>query len=552
MSESVIPSPRPTPRFYKETQVFSTKKLRPSGTPRDHIPPRPPVKSCPPLSRLFPHRNVISYHAQPVSFRHSESSLLSPKYNENSNDLYFEQMFDHTIPIGFGSFGEVFKCRSKEDGKFYAIKKSREPFRGQCDRKRKMEEVAKHEELLPHPNCIRFFRAWEERGFLYIQTELCQMSVSEFCNRNQHLAESLIWNYLVDLLMALKHLHDHNLVHMDIKPDNAFISFDGICKLGDFGLVIDLTKKRDVTDAIEGDPKYLAPELLEGQFGKHADIFSLGMFILELLTDLELPRGGEGWHLLRSGNMPDNFFKDRSSDIMNVIKQMLDPDYKSRPTVDQILALPCVREVMKKRLKSFMVSGGVKKISKALRSSPTAVSTPVFSRKSQAKAEDVDTFAEEDEHMEIPGAHSNTSSDLLDSSDEFVMPSNPPPRRAFTTPAIRRRPATSSFSCSPIKRLLFQDDNLSSTPSSVANQSSDGIDPDGQGSSPTSTRSWSSFRTARASSATPSSKDSERPGTPPTGRPLTNMDCDDRDEPRVGVEPKNLLGMFEAASDEEL
>lgn len=31
---------------------------------------------------------------------------------------------------------------------------------------------------------------------------------------------------------------------MDIKPENAFISFDGICKLGDFGLVIDLTKVR--------------------------------------------------------------------------------------------------------------------------------------------------------------------------------------------------------------------------------------------------------------------------------------------------------------------
>lgn len=44
------------------------------------------------------------------------------------------------------------------------------------------------------------------------------------------------------LFQALKHLHDHNLVHMDIKPDNIFISFDDICKLGDFGLVLDLTK----------------------------------------------------------------------------------------------------------------------------------------------------------------------------------------------------------------------------------------------------------------------------------------------------------------------
>ena len=42
--------------------------------------------------------------------------------------------------------------------------------------------------------------------------------------------------------MALQHLHDHDLVHMDIKPENIFIGMDGICKLGDFGLMIDLAK----------------------------------------------------------------------------------------------------------------------------------------------------------------------------------------------------------------------------------------------------------------------------------------------------------------------
>ena len=37
-------------------------------------------------------------------------------------------------------------------------------------------------------------------------------------------------------------MHDHDLIHMDIKPENIFIGMDGICKLGDFGLVIDLGK----------------------------------------------------------------------------------------------------------------------------------------------------------------------------------------------------------------------------------------------------------------------------------------------------------------------
>ena len=41
-------------------------------------------------------------------------------------------------------------------------------------RKRKLEEVSKHETLPVHPNCVRFYKAWEEKQHLYIQTELCE------------------------------------------------------------------------------------------------------------------------------------------------------------------------------------------------------------------------------------------------------------------------------------------------------------------------------------------------------------------------------------------
>ena len=68
------------------------------------------------------------------------------------------------------------------------------------------------------------------------------MSLSKYAETHHDIPETTIWQFFVDLLLAVKHLHDHNSLHMDIKPENIFISQDFICKLGDFGLVYDLTK----------------------------------------------------------------------------------------------------------------------------------------------------------------------------------------------------------------------------------------------------------------------------------------------------------------------
>ena len=62
-------------------------------------------------------------------------------------------------------------------------------------------------------------------------------------------------------------------------------------------------------DASEGDSGYIADELLKGRFSTAADIFSLGISLLELACDLELSSGGEGWHSHRNGELPKDFVK---------------------------------------------------------------------------------------------------------------------------------------------------------------------------------------------------------------------------------------------------
>lgn len=73
-------------------------------------------------------------------------------------------------------------------------------------------------------------------------------------------------------LQGLKHLHDNQLCHLDIKPANIFLGQDNFtCKIGDFGLCSNVDQ--GLSEAMEGDSKYLAPELMSRQFGKPADIF---------------------------------------------------------------------------------------------------------------------------------------------------------------------------------------------------------------------------------------------------------------------------------------
>jgi len=348
-STPVAPATLPRPLFGREPQTYSTKKEKKAFDFKP--PPRPPAKSCPPKSRVFRHTDLL--RTQAVTFLDSPDGTItgtplhSSVYDNNKKQSYFQQAFQVESEIGEGCFGTVYRVRSKEDGKVYAVKIARDKYKGPSDRKRKLDEVRKHQFLPKHSNCVRFYQSWEENARLYLQFELCQENLLEFSERTENIEESVIWGYLVDLLLAIRHLHDHDLVHNDIKPENIFIGMDGICKLGDFGLVIDLANPSE--DRMEGDNKYLAPEVMQGRFTKACDVFSVGTTILELACDVDLPKSGQLWHDLRYKGPDPSLTLSISAELRRVVQLMMTADPDRRPNVKQVLELPSVAWAVRRR-----------------------------------------------------------------------------------------------------------------------------------------------------------------------------------------------------------
>ncbi|CAL8303329.1 unnamed protein product [Lota lota] len=372
--ETTLPTtPLPLPvHFAHAEQSFSLKKRRLpfSSTSSPHsspvclsrsLPPRPSAKGCcGSVSRVFTPR--LSPWS-PLSRSLSETQPPASLYDPGKQQSFFSQCFTHLGLLGRGSFGEVYKVLSHRDGRQYAVKRSVHRFRGGRERTWSVREARNHERLGPHPHILAFIAAWEEGDRLHIQTELCCTNLQLHAeNQPANIDEATAWAYLCDLLLALQHLHSQGFVHLDVKPANVFLTRSGRLKLGDFGLLMELQQGgvgpvngRGREDLQEGDPRYMAPELLRGEYGPAADVFSLGVSILELVCNMEVPKGGEGWQQLRKGCLPTEFTNVLSDELQTVLKMMLASEPLERASVPHLLSLASVRRRMWRRRLSLVL-----------------------------------------------------------------------------------------------------------------------------------------------------------------------------------------------------
>ncbi|EGD72178.1 STE/STE11/MEKK2 protein kinase [Salpingoeca rosetta] len=89
------------------------------------------------------------------------------------------------------------------------------------------------------------------------------------------------------MLQGLEYLHNHNIIHRDVKGANVLVDSGGNIKLADFGAARQLQEIRTVTGfkSMHGTPYWMAPEVVQGKgYGRRCDIWSLGCTVIEMLT----------------------------------------------------------------------------------------------------------------------------------------------------------------------------------------------------------------------------------------------------------------------------
>ena len=254
------------------------------------------------------------------------------------NDFKFGKL------LGKGAYSTVYLVHRIIDGQIYAMKQVRINQLSEKEKKNSLNEI-RILASLSHKNIIGYKDAFfdENSKTLNIVMEYADNGdISQKIKYNlKHgliFRENIIWNYLIQTLEGLHYLHNHNIIHRDLKSANIFLTNDGTIKIGD--LNVSKIQKMGMAYTQTGTPYYASPEIwLDKPYDFKSDIWSLGCILYEL-CQLKPPFRGTSlknlcFNIQRGIYEPIMSFY--SEELKHIIDLMLRTDPKIRPTTGQIL-----------------------------------------------------------------------------------------------------------------------------------------------------------------------------------------------------------------------
>lgn len=199
--------------------------------------------------------------------------------------------------LGQGGMGKVFLARQISLDRLVAIKTLSKELAKKEGFVTRFEREARSMARIDHPNVVKIYTVDSFHGIHFAAIEYIDgPSIQKWLDEHGRLSVGDAAHIAIVCAEALRHAHQENMIHRDIKPDNILVTKKGIVKVADFGLAKVLDDDVSMTQSGTGlgTPLYMAPE--QARDAKHVDsrvdIYALGVTLYHMLTG-KLPFNGK-------------------------------------------------------------------------------------------------------------------------------------------------------------------------------------------------------------------------------------------------------------------
>lgn len=289
--------------------------------------------------------------------RRSASGMLENMVHEEfEKDISEYYIVDNTHILGEGISGQVRVCQHRTTGLSYALKTLLKEKLSK-DELLKLREEVRIMASLDHPNILRINECFEDDKSIKLVLDLCQGGelLDRLHSQTKHkYTEKIASGYVQSMVKAVRYLHDHNIVHRDLKLENFLFETDeedSELILIDFGLSQFYYPDEVILNPV-GTPYYVAPEVLNGAYGNKCDVWSLGVIAYMLISGTPPFYGKTDNDTLRAVQkntlqFPDKLFGSISMEAKDFIKSCLSRSVTHRPSAAELLDHPWIRDIHK-------------------------------------------------------------------------------------------------------------------------------------------------------------------------------------------------------------
>uniref|UniRef100_A0A673YEK4 Serine/threonine-protein kinase ULK3 n=1 Tax=Salmo trutta TaxID=8032 RepID=A0A673YEK4_SALTR len=251
-----------------------------------------------------------------------------------------------TERLGSGTYATVYKAYRKGDTReVVAVKVVGKKSLNKVS----MENLLTEIEILKtvrHPHIVQLKDFQWDSENIYLILEWCSGGdLSRFIHSRRLLPERVARLFLQQIACALQFLHNHNISHLDLKPQNILLN-GSVLKLADFGFASYMSPW-DEQSALRGSPLYMAPEMVcRRQYDSRVDLWSVGVILYETLFGLA-PFASRSYAELEEKIRSDKPIElpagaRVSRNCRDLLLRLLDRDPDTRLTFTQFFSHPWV------------------------------------------------------------------------------------------------------------------------------------------------------------------------------------------------------------------